>query len=273
MESAILFPSENLALTATVSLGAGAASASHPLANIRDGLVTLPFIANAAGAVRIVFDCGSAVQVDGMFLPMANIPGATADVKWQGHTSNSWGAPDVSVDVTIPAFASLGPDLLPLPDSPWANVIAEYPTAADRTKRWWSLSVPSLASALAIGELLFGALEVFDAFIQGSNQHSQRNAAIVKGTAFGDAFRYRYPVRRRRMEMTVGLDDEDSLHAMFLRLDDEVGTNADPFILVPDTTKNLGLLVRTDELPRHRIVEDKYEGTATYIEVNRGLPL
>lgn len=272
MRSAILFPSSNLARTATVSLASGAASASHPLANLTSGDIALPFIASASGAVRIVFDCGSAAQVDGAFLPMANIPAGTV-VKFQGHTSSSWGTPDVDVTVTIPAFSSMGPDLDPIPGAPWADVLSAYPTALNRTKRYWSLSVASFASALAIGEVLFGALEVLDVFIQGSNERSQAQATIAKESAFGSRWTLRYPIRRRRWGLTSGLEDADL--AVFLALDDEVGGDAgDPFVLVPDITENDAALVSGTNLPTRTMLVDGYhQGQPAFVEVQRGLPL
>lgn len=272
MRSAILLPTSNRARTATVSLATGSASASHPLVNIHTGDVTLPFIASASGAVRVVFDCGSAVRVDGAFLPMTNIPAGTV-VKWQGHTASSWGTPDVDVTVTIPTFASMGPDLLPVPGSPWADVLSAYPTAGNRTKRYWSLSVASFASALAIGELLFGAIEVMDVFIQGANERSQTQATIAKESAFGSRWTLRYPIRRRRWSLTSGIEDADL--ATFLALDDEVGGDSgDPFILVPDVTVNDAALVAGAGLPtRTLLVAGFQQGQPVFTEVLRGLPL
>ena len=149
--SRIIRPSRNFARSATVTSTGVSSSSQFPLANIKDNDVALPYKAGGVGAVRIIFDCGAPVLVDEMCLPMYNIPAATSNVKWQGHTSNSWGAPDVSVTLVIPTYATLRTGMTPIPESIRADVAAVYPLTANRTKQWWSLDVPSIGVALAIG--------------------------------------------------------------------------------------------------------------------------
>lgn len=268
----LLKPSNNLARTATVSISGVSASAAYPLANIADNDVAHPFKAAATGAARIVFDCGSAVRVDGAFLPMHNIPAGTV-VKWQGHTASSWATPDVDVTVTIPAYATLGSGMTPIPESVWANVIAAYPTAADRTKRYWSLSVASFASPLAIGELLFGPLSEFDTYLTTSNGRSQQHQSIVKQSPQGSQWAFRYPIRRR--ELTGTMYEQATEFALWMALDDEVGTDADPFIVVPNHSENVGLLVNlTGPIKGTEVAPEPVYGLdINLLEQNRGLPL
>lgn len=274
---AVLLPSENRARTATLSLATGAASPSHPLANISSGDVTLPFIASAAGAVRVVFDCATAVLVDGVFLPMYNIPAAHAGVKFEGHSSSSWGAPTVSVDLTIPTYRSRGTSLLPCPE-PFGVDLRELASAATRTLRYWSLLVPTFASALAIGECLFGPLTDLWGFSPDDNIEQDEQLDIVKESAFGSRWGFRYGIERMRLggSLIVMGDERDAFRSLYR----EVGA-VDPFIWMPYPGEaDTGLLVTFAQpisqkhlAPPTDTVDSVHSIRVDLLEVGRGLPL
>lgn len=276
---AALFPSANLARTAALSLVSGAASASHPLVNIADNIVAKPFIANAAGVVRIMFDCVSPVRVDGVFLPMTNIPAGTL-VKWQGHDSPSWGAPNVDITIDIPSFLSLGPDLPEVPESVGVDLRSLY-SAAGRTQRYWSLWVDGFVSSpsapLAIGELLFGPLTDLWGFSPDDNVAEDQTFEIVK-QAVGRRWAFRFPILRRHVGGSIVVTGSEG--DAFVALYREVGT-ADPFIWMPDPElEERGLLVAFDKpIPRKQLappmgsVESLHQIRVDLTEVVRGLPL
>lgn len=269
--SYILLPSKNLATAATKSVSGVSADSLYGLANLSDGDVTLPFMATGAGAARLIFDCTDPVQVDGAFLPMANIAAGTV-VKWEGHTSNSWGAPDVSVTITIPTFATLRTGMTPIPESVWANVIAAYPDAGTRTKRYWSLSVAAFASALKVGELIFGELDAVPPRLLVDDTEQQGYQDVIKEAPQGRRWGFRYAIRRRHLSGTLVTADEET-RTLWRALEDEVGL-LDPFIYVPWSDENRALLVALDAT-----VADKPEAPDIFrlpisvTEVNRGLPL
>lgn len=283
----VLLPSNNLARAATKTIPTNTADGSYPLANLSDGDVTLPFKANATVAVRLVFDCGLPSRVDGMFLPMANIPAGTNGVLWQGHTANSWGAPDVSVPLMIPDFVTLGSGMTPIPESPWANVMDAY-SAAGRTKRYWSLLVPSFGSPsdpLSIGELLFGPLTAIWGFTPDQNQEAHEHGAIVKQALMGTRWAYRYAIRQRHRSGTMVVDG--TVLTALRALEAEVGGPAGDFIWVEDTDDNLGMLVTFDGplsssqiapavygsgSPTTLVSDSAHRVSVAMTEVNRGLP-
>lgn len=283
---AVLLPSENLARSATWSITGASASVGFPLANLHDGDVTLPFIASASGAARLIADLGSAARVDDAFLPFYNIPAGTL-VKFEGHTSNSWGAPDVSVTVTIPAYRSLGPLLDAVPESVRANVLAAYPTEASRTKRWWSWSIAAFADPLAIGETLFGPLTELWGFSPDANADDEELPAVVKETAFGNRWSFRYPLLNRRQSGMLTLTGTE--RDLFKTLEREIGGTADPFIWVPDIEdSSIGMLVTLEQAIQGTQLASEAEGffgspsvgadavhriQMAFREVPKGLPL
>lgn len=283
---AILLPSANRIRSATLSITGASASSGYPLANLKDGDVTLPFIAAATGAARLIADCTSAVQVDDAFLPFHNIPAGTA-VRFEGHTANSWGAPDVSVPVSVAAYTSLGPLLDPIAPSLRANVQAAY-SASARTKRYWSWSIAAFADPLAVGEWLMGELSELWGFSPDENADSQDLPAMVKTTAFGNRWSFRYPLLQRRRKGRVPVPGGE-LRARFLALEQEIGGTADPFIWVDDLDDATeGLLMQlesaiegttlaseltADGSPAHVLAESLHMLRLELLEVPKGLPL
>lgn len=276
----VLLPSDNLADGVTPTLSTGSADASYPVTNVTDGDVTTPFKASAGGDVRIVFSLGSAQRVDGVFVPMSNIPAGLSGLKWQGHTSDSWSSPDVSVDLTMPAYFSLGPDLDAVPESLGKDFRSLY-SVAGRTKAFWSLLIPGYGDSpetiAAIGEILFGPLTDVWGFSPDDNLSEDSTFEIVK-QALGRRWALRYPLLQRRLAGTVIVDgsEEDS----FVQVYREVGT-ADPFIWMNDPENDdVGLLMHFEKpIPRQQLApstdasESVHRIRVDLIETVRGLPL
>jgi hypothetical protein len=143
-------PSDSLLASATLSVNTGTEDSAYPKANITNGEPQQPArLTTTAGSW--VADLGSARLVDVAAIFHHNLTTGLSGVKLQGHTANSWGAPDVDLTITIPALNADG-----FPPNPWVDLKTLVPTDANRTKRYWRLLVPTNASVVSIGEWLLG---------------------------------------------------------------------------------------------------------------------
>ncbi len=133
-------PTDNVAdvITPTVNL---AAATLYPFSRALDKNPATAYKAVAAGAWNAVWDFTTTVNIRWATLVMPNIPAATANVKLEGNSSNSWpGA--VSVSFVIPPWSEDG-----FPFNP-------YVVNTDLTAyRYWRISVPSFASAFQMSEV------------------------------------------------------------------------------------------------------------------------
>lgn len=261
-----LRPDQNRIASATVTVQTGSVASGYPATNAQDGDVTTPVIASASGAFALQFDLGSAMQIDGFFVPMHNFPAGT-NVRVQGNSSASWATPPLDEPLVIPAYSTNG-----IPESVWADLRG----VATRTYRFWRVSVPSFALAAAIGEVLAGPLIEWDRNYRYGWTEDQENKSIVKQTAFGPRWSLRYPLRQRGLVFTVNPSDDQV--TVFRELDDACYTLADPFILVPDPTENVAPYVNFSErmsFERNKDIAGEGFNTVTFavMEVPRGLPL
>src|SRR3970040_306690 len=93
--------SDNVAPNATLAVNSGTEDPGYLAANIIDLNPAKPAqLTTATGSWTFNFAAG-AQQVDLMSIVMHNLD-AGLEVRWQGHTSNAWGSPDVNLLVTIP---------------------------------------------------------------------------------------------------------------------------------------------------------------------------
>jgi len=126
------------AVTPTLS-GSWGMDADYPKANLTNWRMSKRAGFDTAKAGELVFDMGSAVSIDTCLLFNHNFSSG-ATVKIQGHTADSWGAPDV--DETI-VYAE-------------NDMIEEFTSAS---KRYWRLSVSDAGRSLSdikIGEMVLG---------------------------------------------------------------------------------------------------------------------
>ena len=124
---------------------------------------------------------------------------------------------------------------------------------------------------MGIGEILFGPTTEFTRNIQWGLRTPQENQSLIKANAYR-RWSYRYNSKIRRLEAKVPAAAAQSM--TLRRLDDECGTMADPFILVPDPAVNRALLVHFDApLDITEAFLDRDEITIPVSEVPRGLPL
>jgi hypothetical protein len=133
-------------LTGTLAVNTGTGDTSYPAANLDNNMPSKP--AKLTGTTGSwTRNLGSAMRADICAVFHHNFQTAL-DVKLQGHTSNSWGAPDVNLSFSIPAAHVDG-----FTKNVWLDIESLVPTAGNRTKQWWRLLINAAnATPVAVGE-------------------------------------------------------------------------------------------------------------------------
>lgn len=140
-------PSDNLLLDKTPIVHTGTVDPEYPATNLNNLEPETPAkLLTTSG--RWVCDLGSSQILEFFGMAHCNADAALANVKFEAHTSNAWGAPLVSQAITIPArYADNHPVNV------WLNLKSLIPLAANRTVSWVSIVFGTANSqAIAIGE-------------------------------------------------------------------------------------------------------------------------
>jgi hypothetical protein len=115
-------------------------------ANLFDSNPAKAFKLDAASG-SIVFDFGSAVNVDVFAIIHHNLDEALANVKIQGNASDVWTSPSLDQAVTIPAWEKDG-----FPVNPWLDL-----SALANSFRYWRLAFGTANSAnIQLGQVWLG---------------------------------------------------------------------------------------------------------------------
>lgn len=140
--------SDNLAITATLSVNVGSAADGYPIANVADVNAARPFKFNeTTGAV--VFDMLIAKQVKIVAIFHANFQNALP-IKIQGNATNSWATPSLDVTINMPAWHADR-----YPGQPWVDISAV--TGAGAYRYWRVAMLTANAVPLAIGDIWLGS--------------------------------------------------------------------------------------------------------------------
>lgn len=136
--------SDNVSALVTPTLQTGTINVLRPITRLIDRDPATATKTTSTGDSRWLWSYPAPQRIDGLWLPMYNSPAGTA-LRLEGHTSNSWASPLVSVSVTVPPY---GGDL---PRGLFFNVTA-HPAYSDSGLQYWSLLVPNAGIITALGE-------------------------------------------------------------------------------------------------------------------------
>jgi len=256
-------PSDNIIGNATLSLPTGTADAAYPLANIRDGDPALPFKATGT-SIRIVFDFGSAVSLGLVALIHQNFTGSP-NLRWQGHTADSWGTPDIDLAIATPSTDEDG-----YINNPFVDVTGQA------AKRYWSLVNNSANGAnVIIGEIWIGSTSRTPAHNHNWGFSDTEHRRIdVQRTAADVEFRYDRGSRRRRLSSEIHTSDAGfSTLRSWCRACRGRARNT---LLIPDPDVNSALFVRWEngeaDFDRRGEFLDHNVLPVSWIEISPGLP-
>lgn len=214
----------------SVEEGTISVDTNYGLASLYDGKMAKPakFIDEPIVAVRIVGDAGVATRFDALSLPNHNLPAGTV-CRAELNASNSWGAPTVSVDMTVGAAGLDGHRA-----SPWADftVASGYDVAGFR---YVSLYVPVTSVSPWLGEMpVISTLRQFSVW----PQFGQRGIHLPFLENIYTEFAQRRTLRRRikQRQVSYPFQGTEQDFADLVALVEDCGGVAQPFFLVANST-------------------------------------
>jgi hypothetical protein len=210
-------PSTLLGADATITTD-GTIDADYPLTNLHDGLPTEITRWTNTTQTRIVWDFGTVKTIEGFLLVMHTVA-AAAVVKVQANSSNVWGAPAFSEDLTVGDWSGGLPP----------NISADLrgTLLATTGYRYASVLLPAGASAHAIGEVIW--VPAWDEITIGgvSNRAIERvgiRRVSVNETSYGVQHVVERGVRQRRVRPPMEASDAAD-RARLMALVDDAGGN------------------------------------------------
>lgn len=255
-------PSDNFASGVTPTVDTGTADSDYPVTNVVDGVPSTP-VRFTGTSGSIVFDLGSACQVDLVAVIAHNLNGT---VTIQGHSSNSWGAPSVSV--TVPTVTQDPDGYWP---NRWVDLSVAVPTAGSRTLRYWRLVVAGNTANLSIGEVWLATRRQLTMNYSWGYREVNAAPSVVHRTDAGVEFRYSYGTRQRRLDAELEATDAvvDAMRTLWVA----ARGRARSFLIVPlgDTGEVWQVRCTDDQVPVTRIFDDHASVPVLFDEVSRGL--
>lgn len=186
-------------------------------------------------------------------------------VKWQGNSSDSWGAPPFSQAFTIPAKHENN-----FRSAPFLDLSGTSPSY-----QWWRLWIEGTnGAAIAIGEVWFSTnLRTLSPGIRWSHVEVEQSPVVEHRTMYGVKTVYDLNVQIRGLKAQTPATDS-SLAALRSWRRDCRGP-ARPCIIVRDSTINEALMVRwsDEEFSLSRDYVDFYPIALEWEELSRGLYL
>jgi hypothetical protein len=139
-------------------------------------------------SLDIVFDFGSPILIE---LPAILHSNLTVAPHLQGHSSNSWSAPDIDVAFGIPTIDAAG-----FFTAPWLDISDRNP------KRYWRLHITGNAHPIIIGELWLGefARSISSSYLIEGLSLISENRSVVHETNSRVELAYEQATVRERIE-------------------------------------------------------------------------
>jgi len=225
-------------------------------------------LAQIGSGWRLVWDHGSAKDVQAFSLHHHNIPAGTSGVKVQRNAANSWGGPTMDYTLPIATFPTIG---LPLPEAVDLRAVAGYSAGGFR---YSSLFIPALSQLGGIGSALWWATLRSDIrHVRYPEREGEGYPSTPFPTAYGPEDGYKLGVRRR--SMPGSFRQRDGSWAAFLALFRACKTVDNAFLWWSDATGSDGWLagLSEDDLVREIPINGVYDFDATVYERTCGLAI
>lgn len=254
-------PGDNFAAGLTPTADTGTLLSTYPASFATDGDPAVPATFSTTSG-SLVFDLGTARQVDLVAVVGHNI---NATLTIQGHSSNSWGAPSVSV--VLPVVTQDGDGHWP---NRWVDLSATL-SAGARTLRYWRLLIGTNAVGPKVGEVWLATRRQLATNISWGIRETDAAPDLVHETDAGVRYVYSRGVRVRRLE--AELDAADAVVAALRALWLAARGRGRSFLVVPegDTGEALQVRFQDPELAQARIALDRRVVGVRFEEVSRGV--
>lgn len=252
-------PDDNLSPVATggvewvVQAGAVDSDPDYGLTKLGDLDAATPCKCTTVGPFAVVRDLGSAKRVDVAIVPMHSCD-AGGTVRFQMHSSSSWGTPDVDVTCVVPTWSRA----MPLGLFFDLRSIAE----ATRTRRYVRVSAPANATrTLSLGEVVFGVATAMPRNVNWGLKLPEEVPTITSETPTGARMGVRVAMLRRNISAHV-----DTTDAGFAQIEElyQTAANVVPFgfVLDPSAATPAGYGVR------FAYFDGKFEPTLQFLDLH-----
>lgn len=254
--------SDNLIAGVVPSVNTGTVLTAYPATNATDGAPAVPTkFSTTSGS--LVFNLGTAQRVDLVAVVGHNID---ATLTIQGHTSNAWTSPAVSV--VLPVTTIEGDGSRP---NRWVDLTAVL-SAGARTLQYWRLLIATNPTGPSLGEVwLAGTKRQLATNISWGFAERDAMPDVVHETDAGVRFAYSHGVRVRRLDAELDATDAVStaLRAWWLN----ARGRSRSFLVLPDGDTGEILQVRfaEAELPQQRVFLDRRVQPLMLEELSRGV--
>lgn len=253
-------------VVANATIAASAVDADYPATYLADGLLGRPAkLTTTSGSW--VLDFGAAQRLDLVAFGPHNLTAGLA-VQFQGHTSDSWGAPTLSTAVTIPTYREDGQSV-----NPWVDLTGVSGYSASGF-RYWRVNISGTnAAPIAIGELgTYSQKTTLRNFRVGVVE-TETSPVIAHDTVYGVETVYSLGVVRRRLSGETYC--AASQLSTFLSWYRGGSGHADWHLIVPDSAVNDAWCARFDDqsVSIQRLGNGVHRVGLSLTEVSRGLRL
>ena len=188
---------EDQLLSDAVTITPSGEDVDYPVENLYDSNPAKPYKMGATSG-NVVFDFGSAVNIDLVAIIHHNLDGELANVKIQGNTTDSWGSPPLDQTISIPDPEADGFGINPFKDL----------SALTNSYRYWRLNFGTANSvAIQIGEFWMGETKrsLLNNVLQGIDEDVERQL-IEHVTDFGVSTIYDLGSKIKAWRMSIGCD-------------------------------------------------------------------
>lgn len=240
-------PTDNVAANATWTAEASADS-GYPASNIPkldDLNLGNPGKLTINGVGGFTADFTSAQRID--WIMVWHNMDAAQTVQLQGHTSNSWGTPDITTTLTAPAVREDSFHVKLFKDM---TGVSGYTTAG---KQWWRIHFPGTGNSQNRGlKVLMGKLPLRTlgrtadntGLLLSGNHAPEHHRVLTLKTDFGFAWKYDLQDAPRGLSGQIYTSKQGTSYADLVSLYRSAKGSYSPFILIPNLTINEALLVR-----------------------------
>lgn len=228
-----VLPTDNLAATG-LTVDTGTVDTENPITAVYDLKQNAPtYITSAGGGIDIVWDHGSAKQVDLVYLGPTNLP-ESATVHVQRNATNSWGAPSQDIAITIdqrPDGFSVNSYANLWFDATTGTVLSGY-----ANYRYTRIHITGAGTdPISFKEFWLGAANQLDPNIQWNVHFPMQRAVNVKKNAYGGKSKYDLGTTLRRITGLVNTNDAG--YEQLITWYETVKGEYFPFLVVPDPLK------------------------------------
>lgn len=253
----------NVIKTAGGTLSAQSEAAGYDATNLQTDNYGEVYRSTAAGATTewAKVDLGSAQTVDTVFLGNVNFR-TSATIVVEGHTSDSWGTPDVQETIDCGALGDERRNLF-------------HPLASSQSKRWWRVTMVDNGNPdgyLQIGEWMLGAGVTLDEALDATNTRTRLRDNVELRTEYGQAYVY---TRDWRWMFDLGFSNATATNKDQIRaLDLAVQGNGFPFVFVwndTDPAESYYVRMADSNLSESQVHYNVYSQRIRMIEESPGL--